>query len=847
MQVTKEMSVMFSTKKITTIIKNIVSRIPLAALLVILGMVGTAAASGKPKSIVISTYPTDDAIDVPVNTSVTINFSLPMDCKTINRNNFRLKDVRHGRLAAESVTCSGTSATLTPLSDLAVNTRYEVVLHGKIRAVNGTLLWDNGWGYDFTTAPSAEPPATATPTATATGTATQTATATATSTATATATATATPTATDTSTATATATDTPTATATDTATATATDTATATATDTATATATATATDTATATSTSTATATATDTATSTSTSTATDTPTATATATSTATATATATSTATSTATATPTATATAIPPSVFASAPAIVGCGGQGMGTNQKISVTFSEPMNSASILAPGTFTVTGPGLIPVPGTVTYDLTNNIATFAPIGGTFATATTFTATISTGALSMALLPLANNYVWTFTTGAGPDTTPPLVSSTNPVDTATSVSTNQKIVATFDKGMDSTTLNGTTFTLMGPGVTPVLGNVTYSTIGNTATFTPSSTLATSTTYTATITTGVADLSGNTLASSFVWTFMTGLATDASAPTVTLMNPANGAISVGIDASVNATFDKAMDSSTLNPATFTVTGPGATVVVGKVSYDVTNKIATFTPTSPLAAGVTFTATIAGALDLAGNALATTTWTFTTGLTTTGQSPVNLGSASTYAILAATTVTAPGAIVVNGDLGLFPGTSVTGFPPATVNGTININNTAAMAAQGDLLTAYTALFNLPPGVTKTGNIGGTTITPGIYTAPSTSLAVSSGNLTLDAQGDTNAVWIFQVGSTFDITPGLQVILANGAQASNIFWQVGSSATIDTTAVMQGNILALTSITVNGGATLNGRALALNGAVTAGGSGASLPGCQ
>jgi hypothetical protein len=521
--------------------------------------------------------------------------------------------------------------------------------------------------------------------------------------------------------------------------------------------------------------------------------------------------------------------------------------MGINQKISVTFSEPMNVASIVAPGTFTVTGPGLIPVPGTVTYDATNNIATFAPIGGTFATGTTFTATISTGALSVALLPLANNYVWTFTTGAGLDTTRPLVSSTNPVDTATSVSTNQKIVVTFDEGMDSTTLNGTTFTLVGPGVTPVIGNVTYSTIGNTATFTPSSTLATSTTYTATITTGVADLSGNTLASNFVWTFMTGLSTDAIAPTVTTTTPANLASSVGIDASINATFDKAMDSSTLNPATFTVTGPGATVVVGKVSYDVTNKIATFTPTSPLAAGVTFTATITGALDLAGNALATTTWTFTTGLTTTGQSPVNLGSASSYAVLAATTVTAPGAIVVNGDLGLFPGTSVTGFPPATVNGTININNTAAMAAQGDLLTAYTALFNLPPGVTKTGNIGGTTITPGIYTAPSTSLAVSSGNLTLDALGDTNAVWIFQIGSTLDVTPGLQVILANGAQASNIFWQVGSSATIDTTAVMQGNILALTSITVNGGATLNGRALALNGAVTAGGSGASLPGCQ
>ena len=176
--------------------------------------------------------------------------------------------------------------------------------------------------------------------------------------------------------------------------------------------------------------------------------------------------------------------------------------------------------------------------------------------------------------------------------------------------------------------MNSSTITGTTFTLMGPGVTPVLGTVTYSTIGNTATFTPSSALATSTLYTATITTGVADLSGNALASNYVWTFTTGLGTNVTAPTVTLMNPADAAIGVGIDASVNATFDKPMDSSTLNPATFTVTGPGATVVVGKVSYDVADMIATFTPTSPLAASTTFTAMIAGALDLAGNPLATT---------------------------------------------------------------------------------------------------------------------------------------------------------------------------------------------------------------------------
>jgi hypothetical protein len=517
--------------------------------------------------------------------------------------------------------------------------------------------------------------------------------------------------------------------------------------------------------------------------------------------------------------------------------------MGTNQKITATFSEPMIAGTIVVPGTFTVTAAGN--VPGTVTYDSTNNIATFTPTGGVFAASTTFTATITTAAESVSLLHLANNYVWTFKTGAGPDTTAPLVSATNPANGASGVGTNQNIVATFDKGMDSSTITGSTFTLTGPGATPVSGAVTYSTIGDTATFTPSLPLLTNITYTATITTGATDLSGNTLASLFVWTFTTGFTTDTTPPTVTLLNPADDQPGVLIDASVNATFDKAMDPSTINPQTFTVTGPGATVVVGKVSYDVSDMIATFTPVSPLAASTLFTATISGAKDLAGNALAITVWNFSTGTSTSGMSPLNLGAATGFSILASTTITSPTPITVNGDIGVSPSGAITGFPPSIVHGNIYLNTPASAAAEASLSTAYTNLFNLPVGATKTGELGGTTLFPGIYTAPATSMSVASGNLTLDAQGDTNAVWIFQVGSTLDVAT--QVILINGAQAANIFWGVGSSATIEVGATMQGNILALTSITMNGGATLNGRALALNAAVTAGGSGASLPGCQ
>ena len=529
-------------------------------------------------------------------------------------------------------------------------------------------------------------------------------------------------------------------------------------------------------------------------------------------------------------------------------MGCGGQGIGTNQKITVTFSEPMNVASLMATGTFTVTSPGPTLVPGSVSYDMVNNIAVFTPTGGVFASGTTFTGMVTTAAESVGLVPLANDYVWTFSTGAGTDTTPPLVSSTDPVANAPSVATNQKIVATFDKGIDSTTLTGTTFTVtekVGLLNVPVAGTVTYSTIGTTATFTPSSTLDPNAVFTATLTTGVEDLSGNALASNFVWTFTTGATTDTVAPTVTSTNPAASATGVGIDAAVNATFDKAMDSSTLNSTTFTVTGPGSTVVVGKVSYDVADEIVTFTPTSPLASSTMFTATITGAQDLAGNALATTSWTFTTGLTTTGQSPVNLGQASSYEILATTTVTSPTVTVVNGDLGVYPGSAISGFPPSTVNGAINLDNPASQAAEASLLTAFDYLMTtVPAGATVSGNIGGTSPPPGVYTAAS-SLAVTSGNLTLDAMGDPNAIWIFQIGTALDVTTS--VILANGAQASNVFWQVGSSATIDVGAAMQGNILAGISITLNGGATVNGRTLALNGAVTASASSSAVPVCQ
>ncbi len=195
---------------------------------------------------------------------------------------------------------------------------------------------------------------------------------------------------------------------------------------------------------------------------------------------------------------------------------------------------------------------------------------------------------------------------------------------------------------------------------------------------------------------------------------------------------------------------------------------------------------------------------------------------------------GPTAPDLGAAESFGILASSTVTNTGGSVITGDLGLSPGTSVTGFPPGIVIGTQHITDTQAALAQLAAMAAYNDLAGRPGGISVAGNIGGQTLFAGVYKSTS-SLSISSGDLTLDAQGDPNAVFIFQIASTLVTTVGRQVILINGAQAGNVFWQVGSSATLGTTSVMKGTIIALASDVLTTGASLEGRAWALTGAVT------------
>ncbi|MHB9020827.1 MAG: ice-binding family protein [Halothiobacillus sp.] len=570
-----------------------------------------------------------------------------------------------------------------------------------------------------------------------------------------------------------------------------------------------------------------------------------------------------------------------------------------NTLITAAFSEPM--AAITGGASFTVAcaAPCIGPV-GTVALDGTNRIATFST-QNPLAPQTVYTATV-TGAKSLSSgLALATPYIWQFTTGVTPDMTRPSVTNTVPYTTTPgptpNIASNTAISALFSEAMAPTSVTAAgTFVVScaAPCVSPVSGVVTYDVGSKTAIFRPSAVLADSTTYTATITTAAKDLAGNALAgnqapfpaaSNYVWTFTTSTP-DTTRPTVVLENPADNASNVALNNPVNAKFSEPMDPSTITTANFSLQVSGPPVgspLTGTVSYNSQTHIATFTPTSALLANTTYTATITGAKDLAGNLLAPGSvpnpWTFTTG---NGLAPgaVSLGSASTFGNLGGTAGTTNQGIntVINGDVGTTATTtsSVTGFHDSqdiytetgsnigAVNGRIYTCTTSttgptavavnpasctiATQALSDARTAYNNLTpaSLPGGTDPgAGQLGGLTLAPGIYKSASGAFQITGSDLTLDGQGNPNAVWVFQMASSLTVgAPALprSVQLINGAQAKNVFWQVGSSATINAAGggTMQGNILAHDAVsfsTVGNVApvTLNGRAVGLNASLT------------
>jgi Ice-binding-like/Bacterial Ig-like domain len=391
---------------------------------------------------------------------------------------------------------------------------------------------------------------------------------------------------------------------------------------------------------------------------------------------------------------------------------------------------------------------------------------------------------------------------------------------------ANGVATNRQVAVVFNQPMDPATINPGTFEVAG-----VVGNVTYDATNNIAAFKPLANFAPNTTFAATITTGARDLKGTPMAAPFNFSFTTRSTSDTSPPDIVAINIAAGATCVPLDQKFKVTFDEPMDSLSINSSTIFIEG-----VTGSVTYDVATRTATLTPANNLAANTTFTLTVTTDVKDMGDVPLAAPFhlNFTTGpCQGGGVPPVALCPfIGSFSVLAGSTVTNTGSTVISGDVGVSPGTAVTGFPPGLASG-IHSADGAASGAQTALTTAYLDAEGRSGATSVAGDLVGLTLGPGVY--KSTSSLGLTGDLTLDAHGDPDAVFIFQISSTLITGSGSHVILANGAKACNVFWQVGSSATLGTNSVFKGNIMALTSITLTTGADLDGRALARNGAVT------------
>ncbi len=503
--------------------------------------------------------------------------------------------------------------------------------------------------------------------------------------------------------------------------------------------------------------------------------------------------------------------------------------------VNATFSEAMDPTTINST-TFTLTGPNGTTIAGQVSYNASNKTATFT-LAQPLAENTKYTATITTGAKDLYGNAVASNYVWSFTSGicvVVPPPVLPIVVTVNPINGSNTACASTIVTAAFNEPINPSTINTSTFTVTGPNSASITGTVTYNSAGNIATFTPSSStpLVIGAQYTATISTGVQDVAGDTMAANYVWSFTIAACAVPIVPTVVSVTPANGACPNTL---VTGTFSEAMNPATINNSTFTLAGAGA---AGTVSYDLASQTATYAPSAPLSLNTLYTATITtGAKDLSGNGLASNeVWTFTTS-SVACQQPVPLNSAANFLVLAGSTVTNTGpTILTGGNLGLSPGSAVTGFPPGTLTppAVMFVADPTAAQAQLDLTVAYNYAAGVQGAAVLQGDMSGLTFAPGVYKTSST-VQLSGGNVTLDAQGNQNAVFIFQVGSTLTTLGSTQVLLTGNAQAKNVFWQVGSSATLGTNSAFSGTILSLQSITLDTGASLHGRALARNGAVS------------
>jgi len=574
-------------------------------------------------------------------------------------------------------------------------------------------------------------------------------------------------------------------------------------------------------------------------------------------------------------------VAPTVVSTIPAATEPAVTDVATTATVQATFSKPMSAPS-LTPTSFTLACPAGAAVNAAVSYDAATLTATLTPTAALPA-GTVCVATVTTAALDTAGLALAANFSWRFRTAALADATRPTVVLTQPLPAATGVATNARVTATFSESMNPATLSGTSFAVTsGSPAVPVAGTVTYVASSRTAIFRPTTTLAANTVFDAVITSAATDTSGNALAGNtavapnagnHAWSFTTGAVADTVAPTVLSLNPVANATNVCRTQSINATFSEAMDPSTLSAATYRITDNGV-LVAGTVSYDAANRIASFVPSAAtgFAANRLLTVTLAsgatGVTDLAGNPLASdVVWSFTTGAQVCNP-PIDLRSiAGLGAFGGGAGVTNQGTnTTIGGNLGSTAAcTLMTGLhdrfdiytetplnvgavdgtvycaPPAP--GTVAKFNIATQA-RADAQASYNQLAALPAGSDPgAGQLGGQTLLPAVYTAAGGTFSITTGDLTLDAQGDASATWVFQSAAAMTIgAPGFprRVVLVNGAKAGNVFWQVGAAARIADGSSMVGTIIAPAGVTISTAGqtvqtTLIGRAVGLNASVT------------
>ena len=527
------------------------------------------------------------------------------------------------------------------------------------------------------------------------------------------------------------------------------------------------------------------------------------------------------------------------------------------QIITATFNEEMDPASITSTS-FTVAG--TTPIAGTISYS--GKTASFKP-AALLAENTTYTARITTKAKDVMGNFLQLEYVWVFSTGT---LLRPVVIAADPVNDAIAVPFNKTISATFNMAMNPATLNSTTFKV-NQGVNAVAGSISYT--GSTVSFIPASPLLSNKIYTVTITTGAKNTLDTPMTADYTWSFTTDVI-----PAVTATDPMNNAIDVALNQTITADFSTIMDAASVSTSTFTLK-QGTTTIPGTVSYSGTT--ASFNPTSLLVIGTIYTATITtGAKNAAGTPLAADyVWKFTTMVVPPAPININLGTAAMFGSFggnAGVTNQGLNTVINNGSIGTTAAsTLITGFHDALnvyTETPLNVGNvtgdiftgppapgnaTSLAIAQKALLDANAAYLSISPAAKpggsdpNAGELGGLTLAPGVYKSASGTFKISNGNLTLDAQGDPNATWIFQTASGLTVgiagpTGAKSVIMINGALPKNVFWYVGSAATINSAGggTMVGTIIANSGVTFStaGNANqtvLNGRAISLVASVT------------